>query len=72
MTSKCPFSQELWDQTPEAVHDYIRTLVARVTALEAIVQRLEATVQFVTERLRQSSRTSSRPQWAAAPMRRLA
>ena len=35
MMSERPFSQELWDQTPTAVQDYIRALEARVTALEA-------------------------------------
>src|SRR5882724_1455679 len=61
MNTERPFSQELWDQTPAAVQDYIRALEARVAALEAVVQRLEATVQHVTERLQQDSRTSSRP-----------
>jgi transposase len=56
-----PCSPELWDQTPAAVQDYIRTLAARVTALAAIVQRLEATVQHLTERRQQDVRTSSRP-----------
>jgi transposase len=54
MMTEHPFSQELWEQTPAAVQDYIRALEARVTALEAIVQHL-------TERLQQDSRTSSRP-----------
>jgi transposase len=61
MMTEPPFSPERWDQTPAAVQDYIRPLEARVTALEAIVQRSEATVQHVTERLQQDSRTSSRP-----------
>jgi transposase len=61
MNTERPFSQELWDQTPDAVQDYIRALEARVAALEAVVQRLEATVQHLTERLQQDSRTSSRP-----------
>jgi transposase len=54
MPTERPLSQELWDQTPAAVQDYIRALEARVTAVEAIVQHL-------TERLQQDSRTSSRP-----------
>ena len=45
MNTERPFSQELWDQTPAVVQDYMRALEARVAALEAIVQRLEATVQ---------------------------
>jgi transposase len=61
MTTERPFSQELWEQTPATVQDYIRALEARVAALEAVVQRLEATVQDLTERLQQDSRTSSRP-----------
>jgi transposase len=61
MNAERPFSQALWEQTPAAVQDYIRALEARVMALETAVQRLEATVQQLTERLRQDSRTSSRP-----------
>ena len=61
MHTERPLSQELWDQTPAAVQDYIRALEARVAALEAIVQRLEATVRHLTERLQQDSRTSARP-----------
>ena len=61
MTSERPCSRALWDQTPTAVRDYIHALEGRVTAFEAIVQCLEATVQHVTERVQQDSRTSSRP-----------
>jgi transposase len=61
MDTKLPFPQELWEQTPAPVRDYIRALEARVAALEAAVQRLEATVQQLMERLQQDSRTSSRP-----------
>lgn len=61
MNIEHPFSQELWDQTPAAVQDYIRALEARVVALEATVQRLEALVQQLREQLQQDSRTSSRP-----------
>jgi transposase len=61
MNTERPFSQELWEQTPAAVQDYIRALDARVAALEAVVQRLEATVRDLAERLQQDSRTSSRP-----------
>ena len=49
-----PFPPELWEQTPAAVQGYIRTLEARVAALEATVQRL-------LERLQQDSQNSSRP-----------
>ena len=61
MTTERPFSPERWDQTPVAVQDDIRGLETRVTALEAIVQRLETTVEHVTERLQHTSRPSSRP-----------
>ena len=61
MNPERPFSQELWEQIPAAVQDYICTLETRVATLETVVQRLEATVQRLTERLQQDSRTSSRP-----------
>ena len=61
MNTERPFSQASWEQTPAAGQEYIRVLEARVMALESAVQRLEATVQQLTERLRQDSRTSSRP-----------
>ncbi len=51
MNAERPFPSELWEQIPVAVQDYIRTLEARVTALETAVQRLEATVQQFMERL---------------------
>jgi transposase len=54
MNATSPFPPELWEQTPVAVQEYIRTLEARVAALEATVQRL-------LERLPQDSRNSSRP-----------
>jgi transposase len=61
MITERPFSQEVWDQIPGVAQDYIRALEARVTALEAAVQSLEATVRHLTERVQQTSRTSSRP-----------
>ena len=54
MNASLPFSPELWEQTPGEVQAYLRTLEARVVALEA-------TVRDLTERLQQDSRTSSRP-----------
>jgi transposase len=49
-----PVPPELWEPTPVAVQEYIRTLEARVATLEATVQRL-------LERLQQDSHNSSRP-----------
>src|SRR5438270_11902843 len=54
MNTSSPFPPELWEQTPRAVREYIRTLEARVAALEATVQQL-------LERLQQHSHNSSRP-----------
>jgi len=54
MNTTPPFPPELWEQTPLAVREYIRTLEARVAELEATVQRL-------LERLQQDSQNSSRP-----------
>jgi transposase len=54
MNTTPPFIPELWEQTPLAVREYIRTLEARVAALEATVQQL-------LERLHQDSHNSSRP-----------
>ena len=54
MNTTPPFPPALWEQTPLAVREYIRTLEARVAALEA-------TVQQWLERLHQDSHHSSRP-----------
>ncbi len=54
MNTTPPFPPELWEQTPLAIREYIRTLEARVAELEATVQRL-------LERLQQDSHNSSRP-----------
>jgi transposase len=54
MNTTPPFPPELWEQTPLAVREYIRTLEARIAALEATVQQL-------LERLQQDSQNSSRP-----------
>src|SRR5215211_4526373 len=54
MNTTPPFPPELWEQTPIAVREYIRTLEARIAALEATVQQL-------LERLQQDSHNSSRP-----------
>jgi transposase len=54
MNTTPPFPPELWEQTPLAVREYIRTLEARVAVLEA-------TVQQWLERRQQDSHNSSRP-----------
>ena len=54
MNTTPPFPPELWEQTPLAVREYIRTLEVRVAELEATVQRL-------LERLQQDSHNSARP-----------
>jgi transposase len=61
MDAKSPLPPEVWERTPVEAQAYVRALEARVTALASAVQRLEATVQHLTERLQQDSRTSSRP-----------
>ena len=58
---KPPLPPEMWERTPAEAQDYIRALEARVAVLEAMVQRLQAALQQVTERLPQDSCTSSRP-----------
>src|SRR5215216_7043613 len=63
MNSMPPFPPELWEQTPIAVREYIRTLEARVVALEATVQQL-------LERLQQDSHNSSRPPSSDLPQAR--
>ena len=54
MNTTPPFPPELWEQMPLAVREHIRTLEARVAALEATIQQL-------LERLHQDSHNSSRP-----------
>lgn len=60
MNTTLPCPPELWEQTPVAVQEYIRTLEARVVALEA-------TVQPLLERLQQHAHNSSRPPSSAPP-----
>ncbi len=63
MNTSRPFPPELWEQTPRAVQEYIRTLEARLAALETTVQQLLG-------RLQQDSRNSSRPPSSDAPQAR--
>ena len=65
MNTTPPFPPELWEQTPLAVREYIRTLEARVAVLEATVQQL-------LERLHQDSHNSSRPPSSDPPSREAA
>jgi len=61
MDTKPPLPPEVWDRPPIEAQEYLRARDARVAVLEAIVQRLQATIQQLTERLQQHLRTSSRP-----------
>ena len=61
MDTKPSWPPEVWERTPVEAQEYIRVLAARVAMLETIVERLQATVQQLTERVQQDSRTSSRP-----------
>jgi transposase len=60
MATYPPLPAELWERTPCEAQEYILALEARVAALEARVQEL-------LERLRQDSRTSSRPPSSDSP-----
>ena len=51
MDPKPPLLPEIWERTPAETQEYIRALEARVAVLEAMVQRLQAALQQVTERL---------------------
>ena len=48
MDAQLPLLQEMWERLPVEIQEYIQTLETRVAVLEAIVQRLEATVQHLT------------------------
>jgi hypothetical protein len=61
MDAQLPLPQEMGERLPVEVQEYIHTLEMRVAALKGIVQRLQATVQHLPERLPQDSRTFSRP-----------
>jgi transposase len=68
MHDETPLSPEVWEHIPAEAQAYIRTLEARVGALEETVeslkatsQQVEATVNRLREQLQQNSRTSSRP-----------
>jgi transposase len=54
MKTTSPLSQKVWERTPAEAQAYIRALEARVTVLEATVQRL-------LERLHMDSHNSSQP-----------
>src|SRR5436309_15240630 len=61
MDTHLSLPQDLWEQTPPAVQAYIRTLAARVVAVEALMHSLEEQVRTLQEQLRKNSRNSSRP-----------
>jgi transposase len=61
MDTKPSLPPEVWERTPVEAQEYIRVLEARIAMLASIVERLQATVQQLTERVQQDSRTSSRP-----------
>src|SRR6266508_5979726 len=54
MNSEPLLSPEVWERIPPEAQAYIRVLEARVAALEATVQQVQAQLQ-------QNARTSSRP-----------
>ena len=49
-----PFTSEEWEQTPAAVQEFVLSLIAQV-------QRLEAEVATLSERVNRNSRNSSKP-----------
>ena len=55
-----PFTPHDWDQTPPAVHAYLRTVRDALGQLQERVETLEA-------RLKQTSTTSSRPPSTDSP-----
>lgn len=64
MKTHLAFSQELWEQTPAEVRAYLEGLEARqasLGALEARVVALAALVQTLQAQLTQTSQHSSRP-----------
>jgi transposase len=61
MDTKPPLPPEIWEHTPAEAQEYMHALEGRIAVLEAMVQRLPAPVQQLTERRQQDSRTSSRP-----------
>ena len=50
MNVQRPLPQVIWERRPVEAQEDSHALDARVAVLEAIVQRLEATVQHLTER----------------------
>ena len=61
MDTKPPLPPEIWEHTPAEAQEYMHALEGRIAVLEAMVQRLPAPVQQLTERRQQDSRTSLRP-----------
>jgi len=51
MDTKPPLPQEVRERMPVEAQEHIRALEAPVAVLEAMIQRLQATVRQLTERL---------------------
>jgi transposase len=67
MDLKPPLPPAVWERTPVEAPAYLRGLDARVAVLAALVQRVQATLQHLTERLPQDARPSSPPPASAPP-----
>ncbi len=61
METAAALTADIWERTPPEAQAYIGTLESRLSALEASVQALREQNAALQERLRQTSRNSSRP-----------
>jgi transposase len=61
METPAALPSDIWDRTPPEAQTYIRSLEARLSALESMVQTLQAQNRALQEQLNQTSRNSSRP-----------
>ena len=64
------FPQELWHQTPLEIRAYIEELEAQVKTVTSMVHTLQEQVRLLEERLKQTSRNSSRPPSSDPPQHR--
>jgi hypothetical protein len=60
LSEQMPFSDEEWAQTPEAVQEFVLSLIVRVQALEAEVAALR-------EQVNRNSRNSTKPPYRDGP-----